>query len=87
MSIALVVTGGFGNGTFDGSITDVLRRGFGADGISGPLDPDTPTTRLLDTLLRSGSLKTVQARANLPDAAERTGLSSIDARDRTLTDV
>ena len=29
MSIALVVTAGFGNGTFNGTVTDVVLRGYG----------------------------------------------------------
>lgn len=30
MAIRLVVTRGYGNGTFDGTIADVVRRGYGA---------------------------------------------------------
>lgn len=44
MSIALVVTGGFGNGTLTGSIADVTRRGYGADAEIVVGDPAPPPT-------------------------------------------
>jgi hypothetical protein len=31
MSIRLVVTRGYGNGTFNGTVADVVRRGYGSD--------------------------------------------------------
>lgn len=40
MSIRLVVTRGFGNGTFSGTIKDVARRGYGAAvQVAVPTDP------------------------------------------------
>lgn len=45
MSIALVVTGGFGNGTFNGTVADVVRRGYSSDAEAPPAgDPLPPPT-------------------------------------------
>lgn len=39
MSIALVVTAGFGNGTFSGTIKDVVTRGYDISTIIPPVIP------------------------------------------------
>ncbi len=39
MSIALVVTAGFGNGTFNGTIKDVVLRGYGISDVILAVSP------------------------------------------------
>ena len=46
MSIKLVVTAGFGNGTFSGSIKDLVTRGYGIAVVLSPwtVQSDSSTT-------------------------------------------
>lgn len=48
MSIALVVTRGFGNGTFNGTIKDVVLRGYSIGETPFPLGPITNIIGIID---------------------------------------
>lgn len=49
MSIALVVTAGFGNGTLTGSIADVVTRGYTIGEVTADYTIDGKATQVINT--------------------------------------